>query len=142
MSDATAAMLSLDADGGWDHDRGWGDHVHRSLNMSITMGLVERGESFDITHWRLTEEGIELRRKLDKRGAILLESGDPERDAGWLVSTPWLGSRMAVFGLTKENAIEQAERGRRAHVAELQALVDRWSSYELKAEFVEAESDV
>lgn len=61
-------------------------------------------------------------------------------DAGWLVSTPWLGRRAAVFGLTKEDALAQAERGRKAHVAELQALVDRWTAYELNAEFVEAES--
>lgn len=48
---------------------------------------------------------------------------------------------MAVFGLTKEDALSQAERGRTAHVAELQKLADRWSSYELEANFVEAIND-
>ena len=65
-------------------------------------------------------------------------AGDPETDAGWLVSTPWLGKHMAVFGLTREDALAQAERGRSAHVADLQALVDRWTAYRLDARFVEA----
>jgi hypothetical protein len=64
--------------------------------------------------------------------------GNPETDAGWLVSTPWLGKHMAVFGLTKEDALAQAERGRSAHVAELQALVNRWTDYQLEARFVKA----
>jgi hypothetical protein len=68
-------------------------------------------------------------------------AGNPETDAGWLVSTPWLGKHMAVFGLTKEDALAQAERGRSAHLAELQALVDRWTDYQLEARFVEAVTD-
>jgi predicted RNase H-like HicB family nuclease len=64
--------------------------------------------------------------------------GNPETDAGWLVSTPWLGQHMAVFGLTKEDALARAERGRSAHVAELQASVDRWTHYQLEARFVKA----
>lgn len=138
-TEATAAILALDPNGGWDHDPGWGDHIMESIRMSVALGFVEHGVSFDIDHWRLTDEGIAIRAKLDNRP--ILSSGDPERDAGWLVSTPWLGRHMAVFGLTKEDAMAQAERGRRAHVAELQALVDRWTAYELKAEFVEAESN-
>jgi hypothetical protein len=43
-----------------------------------------------------------------------------------------------VFGLTKEAALRQAELSRAAHVTELQALVDRWSTYELQASFVDA----
>jgi hypothetical protein len=136
---AAAALLTLDSEGGWDHDPGWGDRIQKSIRMAITFGLVEHGVSFDICHWRLTDEGIEMRRKMDVLAAKVPSSGDPEKDAGWLVSTPWLGRRMAVFGLTREDALAQAERGRAAHVAELQALVDRWSGYELEARFVEAE---
>jgi hypothetical protein len=144
MTDQTtgpdAALLSLDPQGGWDHDRGWGEHVHRSIRTAIDMDLVEHGVSFDICHWRLTDAGIKRRRGMDEMGAKAIAYGDPARDAGWLVSTPWLGRKAAVFGLTKEDAIAQAERGRRAHVAELHALVDRWSRYQLQAEFVEAVS--
>jgi len=71
----------------------------------------------------------------ERTKTTIAANGDPERDAGWLVDTPWLGRRAAVFGLTKDAALQQAERSRAAHVAELQALVDRWSAYELNASF-------
>ena len=65
-------------------------------------------------------------------------AADPATDAGWLVDTPWLGHRAAVFGATKDDALAQAEARRATHIAELQAQIEKWRHYELRARFVEA----
>jgi hypothetical protein len=86
------AIRQLDAEGGWDHETtgGWPDlPTYRALRRAEEVGLVERGVSFDIMNWRLTDEGIQFRSGLEGSDAALaaLETEtDPLPDA---VAAAW-----------------------------------------------------
>lgn len=63
------AVRQLDPDGGWDHETtgGWPDMpTYRALRRAEEMGYVQKGVSFDILHWRLTDEGIQFRKELER----------------------------------------------------------------------------
>lgn len=65
------AVRQLDPEGGWDHETtgGWPDMpTYRALRQAEELGYVEHGVSFDIDHWRLTDEGIQFRKGLENHG--------------------------------------------------------------------------
>lgn len=61
-----AAIRLLDPDGGWDFERyEWPYQLVRALRDAETAGYTEYGVSFDNPHWRLTDDGITERRRLE-----------------------------------------------------------------------------
>jgi hypothetical protein len=68
-TDATSiydAIRHLDPDGGWDWERfDWPYSMIRALREAEKAGYTEYGTSFDIPHWRLTDDGIVERKRLE-----------------------------------------------------------------------------
>jgi hypothetical protein len=62
-----AAIRQLDPDGGWNHQTigGWPDiATYRALQQAVDAGQVEHSAAYGAECWRLTDEGIALRRSL------------------------------------------------------------------------------
>lgn len=60
------AIRLLDPDGGWDPQQiTWDYFTIRALRDAEEAGYTEHGVSFDVSHWRLTDDGIIERRRLD-----------------------------------------------------------------------------
>lgn len=122
-----AALLALDPEGGWDHDSCWSDDVRKSLRMAIALGDVEKGVSFDIEHWRLTDEGIKMRQKLDGMEAIRNRYAEHFKPIDWSESflgrdiwMAWNALESAIFGMQcaqanqMTDAIKQLDEAKRA----------------------------
>ena len=56
---------------------------------------------------------------------------------GWLADTPWIGSVAAVFGSTKQSALEQAEQSRGDYISELLSKIQTTRNVEIVPYFVE-----
>jgi hypothetical protein len=62
-----AAIRQLDPNGGWNHETigGWPDMAtRRALQQAINVGQVKHSAACGVECWRLTGEGIALRRSL------------------------------------------------------------------------------
>lgn len=60
-----AAVRQLDPDGGWDHETsgGWPDmSTYRALQQAVEAGYVERSSAYGAECWRLTDEGMQVRK--------------------------------------------------------------------------------
>jgi len=64
------AILELDPDGGWDSEKsnGWPSNLlYRDLQKAVDIGLVEKSSAYGNMCWRLTDEGIYVRRIIDRK---------------------------------------------------------------------------
>jgi hypothetical protein len=62
-----AAIRQRDADGGWNHETlgGWPDMAtYRALQRAVDAGQIEHSAAYGAECWRLTDEGVALRRSL------------------------------------------------------------------------------
>ena len=66
--EARPALMALDRDGGWDHETGagWPNwDMWRSIRLGMTLDLIEASTAYGTSCWRLTDEGMAIRAKLD-----------------------------------------------------------------------------
>ena len=66
-----AALRFLDRDGGWDHllplDHPNEKQIYAGIRLLVNLEWAETGTNHDIREWRLTDEGVEIRRTIRRR---------------------------------------------------------------------------
>lgn len=63
-----SALLSLDPDGGWDHEKGNGwptMSLFRDLRAAADAGYVQESTAYGSECWRLTDEGMRVRKAIE-----------------------------------------------------------------------------
>lgn len=66
-----AAIRILDPNGGWDYERlEWPYQLVRALREAEVAGYTEYGVSFGNPHWRLTDDGISERARLEAESNV------------------------------------------------------------------------